>query len=122
MTTDEQMKNEDLIQEGLREPVAAIGYGISRQMAALFPDKAILEGDACSFGLEEYAAGGQCTLALRPAVHSQIATSWGGAGRCLQQHAENAWYTVAWEGHTVEVLLISWAESGASYKSRSFWI
>jgi hypothetical protein len=112
---------ENLIHETLREPMAAIGYTVSRRLAALFPDRAILEGDACSFGLEEFAAGGQCTLALQPEVHARIMTAWAGAGRSLQQHAENACFSVSWQGHSLDVLLLSWADSFMG-KARYYWI
>jgi AAA+ superfamily predicted ATPase len=109
-----------LIHQALCNPVAAISYTVSQQLAALYPEKAFIEGDACSFDLEAYASGGQCAAEKVPAIHHQIATAWYGPGSGLRKLPENAWYAVSWQGHMLEVLLMTWPE-GMSKVSRC-WI
>jgi hypothetical protein len=111
---------QDLIQEALAQPDNAIAYRVSRQLAALHPEKAILEGDACSFGLEEYAAAGQCTAERKPAIHSRMTTGWQGPGMGLVAYAENTWFEIGWQGHAFDVLLMTW--TAGMRPSRYYWI
>jgi hypothetical protein len=114
------MSGEDFLWEALQAPEAAIGYGISRHLAALYPERAVLEGNDCSFNVEEFAAGGQCALQRRPAFHARILTGWLGAGEGLWRQAEHGWFSVSWDGHALDLLLVSWSEG--LHKGRSYWV
>jgi hypothetical protein len=112
---------ESLLGDGLQQPVTAIAYEVSRRLAAQFPDKALIEGDSCSFDLRQFVEGGHCTLRDKgQGVHNQIATGWYGEEYGLWRTFENVWFEVAWEGHTLDILLMGWPQ-GYSAANR-YWI
>src|SRR5690348_11076194 len=102
------MNIETLIKDALCSPTDAITYSISQRLASWQAGRAMLEGDDCSFDLETYAEGGECAIRKKPFIHSQAASGWCGPGEGLWERAENAWYEVEWQGHSLEVLFVSW--------------
>jgi hypothetical protein len=109
MDTTTRLDAADLVADALEKAPTAIAYDISRRLAASFPGKAILEGDACPFDVARFAAeSGQCTFAPRDGFHSQIATGWEGPEQGLSRQPENAWFVAEWRGHALDVLLVSW--------------
>src|SRR3954453_15915796 len=100
----------DLFSEALARPQDAIAYAVSRELAACLPNKAVLGGSACAFDVETYAAGGNCTLAPAPGIHTPVGTGWLGPGHGLAQQAVNAWYRAVWRGQSLDVLLMTWSE------------
>src|SRR4051794_29507415 len=112
---------DSLLNDGLQQPVTAIAYGVSRHLAVLFPDKALIEGDACPFDLEEFIRDEHCTVRDRSCtVHNQITTDWHGVERGLGHTFQNLWFEVSWQEHTLDVLLMQWP-SGFQNESR-YWI
>lgn len=72
------MDKERLISEILLLPQTAIEYHLSKQLAELFPTKALIEGDIGNFDLQGYAAAGHCTLTGRTFNYNQVLTHWRG--------------------------------------------
>jgi len=72
------MDKERLIDEILLLPQTAIEYHFSRQLAELFPTKALIEGDIGNFDLQGYANAGHCTLTGRTFAYNQVLTYWKG--------------------------------------------
>ena len=93
------MSESDLFDVQLQKPTSAIAYGISRKLAELYPDRAILEARNEWFDLQQFAAAGHCTVAVTPDVHSQIETRWTGPGTrsCANKSASrvNRWLPTA---------------------------
>jgi hypothetical protein len=114
------VKIKKLMREALSLPTTAIAYYVSQQLAALYPDKALVEGKDCSFNLEAYAHVQKCTIEEKACVHNQIATSWDGMEHHIHQGAVNAWFEVAWQGQTLDVLIMSWREEWHSIQY--YWI
>ncbi len=114
------MNRQDLLLDALSLPSDAITYAVSQRLAALCPDKGIVEANAGSFGLEEYARAGHCHLTEKSGPHPQIITEWEGVGRGLSEAAENAWLEVSWQERTLEVILLSRQEEFS--KARYCWI
>jgi DNA polymerase III delta prime subunit len=114
------MATEDLIREGLCRPVPAIAYSVSEQLAALHPDRALVEGDEAEFQPRRYASAGFCEARLKGGVHSRIETSWQGRGKSLYRQPTNAWLEVSWEGHSLDVLLMSWPQGYCD--THNYWI
>jgi hypothetical protein len=110
----------EVFDQALRSAGAAIAYSVSRELAALYPGRLMLEGDARGFELEEYVAAGLCTAQSRPDICSRINTTWAGPGQGLTHRAENAWFEVSWQGHRFEVLLLTWTDG--IHRCRSYWI
>lgn len=110
----------NFISETLCHPTDYISYSVSEKLAQMFPGRAVVEGESCQFNLGEYARAGLCSLVGEGSVHAQFATSWRGRGRSLERHAENAWFNVLWRGQMLDVLYVTWTESG--YRTRYHWI
>ncbi|HEY5002821.1 MAG TPA: ATP-binding protein [Ktedonobacteraceae bacterium] len=72
------MDKERLISEILLLPQTAIEYHLSKQLAELFPTKALIEGDIGNFDVQGYAAAGHCTLTGRTFSYNQVLTHWTG--------------------------------------------
>lgn len=111
---------ETIVSDALAMPANAIAYHISRRLAALYPMKAIVEGDQDGFNLEEYARHGQCRAVLSPALHNQIATSWNGEDFGLAHESTNALFDVEWQGHALQTLLVTWTKGYCP--SRRYWV
>jgi ATPase family associated with various cellular activities (AAA) len=97
-----------LINETLLQPAAAIPYHLSRRLSELFGDRAIVEGSDHSFGLEQYAAAGHCTLTFRAQPHPQRDSHWAGPKLGMIRRAVCLWYEVRWQGNRIDVLLLQW--------------
>jgi len=59
------MDKEKLIGEMLLLPMTAIEYHMSKHLADLFPDKALIEGEIGCFDVEGYAAAQHCVLSRK---------------------------------------------------------
>lgn len=70
------MNKEQFIGEALCLPPPAIEYYIGQNLATLFPGKAVIEGDAGYFNVEEYAQAQHCTITLKTFIHNQLTTYW----------------------------------------------
>ena len=110
----------DLFSDALVRPLDAIAYAVSRELAASRPDKAILGGNACSFDIETYAAGGGCTLEPAEEIFTHVSTGWHGPRMGLAQHAVNAWYRAEWREQSLDVLLMTWTEG--FQPQRHYWV
>jgi hypothetical protein len=70
------MNKEQFIGEMLLLPATAIDYHFGQNLVKLFPDRALIEGDAFNFNVEGYAASGHCTLTRQTFTYNQVATYW----------------------------------------------
>ncbi|MBD2613423.1 ATP-binding protein [Nostoc punctiforme FACHB-252] len=114
------MKIQQLITEALSLPNNAIAYHISQELAAIYPHKGLVEGNDPTFNLEKYANVNLCTLQENTFIHNQIMTSWDGMEEEIYNHTENASFEVTWQGHKLDILLMSWQEGYC--KTRYYWI
>ncbi|WP_138505674.1 AAA family ATPase [Nostoc sp. PA-18-2419] len=114
------MKIQQLITEALSLPNNAIAYHISQELAAIYPQKGMVEGDDPTFNLEKYTKVNSSTLQQNIFIHNQIITSWDGMEQEIDNHTENASFEVTWQGHKLDILLMSWQEGYC--KTRYYWI
>ncbi len=114
------MNLEDLIREALCLPTDAIAYHVSERLAALFPDKAIVQGDDRIFDVDEYARAQLCDFEKKASIYSQIVTEWQGLQEGIEDETQNAWMEVEWQGHTLDVITLYWMEG--YNKSYHYWI
>jgi hypothetical protein len=119
-TAQPPTETENLIADTLALPLDAKAYLLSRQLKTLFPDKSIVQGEEYSFDLDEFTADGHATAVLRPDIFSQLLVSFRGLGEGLGEATANAWYEVAWQGYTLQVVLVSWYMEGCKYEH--YWI
>lgn len=111
---------ENFISSALVLPNDYVSYHVSRELAELYPDKAIIEGETYLFDLEAYARGNKCEVVRESSVFNQLKADWLGPGKKLRHEAENAWFNVFWQGHFLEVVFVTWTDDGC--KSRYHWI
>lgn len=114
------MKINKLISKSLSLSLAAISYNVSQGLAALYPDKAIVEGSEWSFNIQGYAAENFCTLEPQSYIHNQISTSWNSWEKSTLANAEHAYFKVAWQGNKLDVILMTWPEGCSN--TRYYWI
>jgi AAA+ superfamily predicted ATPase len=115
------MRIQQLIIEALRLPNNAISYHISQELAAMYPTKALLESNDCTFNFEWYAEQTKlCTIKQDDSIHNQIVSSWNGMDNKIYNYTENANFEVIWEGHKLDILLMTWQDSCG--KNQYYWI
>ena len=71
-------KDKFFISEALCLPLPAIEYHIGQDLATLFPNKAMIEGEEGYFNVEEFAHAQHCTITLKTFIHNQLTTYWVG--------------------------------------------
>src|SRR5690348_2641637 len=143
------MYKEQLIREALSLSPNAISYYVSQILADRFPKKALVEGVDGLFDVEEYAHDGHCTIENSHVVYNESHTYWverrigpvnwsrnmlriGGVINSVGPLADseeedkvtdrmkNAWVTVTWQEHKLDVLVMHWSEGyNPAYH---FWI
>jgi ATPase family associated with various cellular activities (AAA) len=106
------MPIDTLIYDGLQHPLSAISYHVSQTLDELYPDKALLETDDSQFDLLAYALDRQCSATTRSSVYNQILATWAGPGEGLEARVANAGFDVTWQGHRLDVLVMSWKVDG----------
>lgn len=114
------MKIQQLITEALSLPNNAIAYYVSQNIAAISPQKALLESSDSSFNLQKYASANLCNIQQDAYIHKQIIADWNGMDNKVYEYSDNASFEVTWQGHKFDVILISWKQDYC--KTRYYWI
>ena len=111
---------ENFIRDALHKPNDYVAYHVGRALAELHPDKSIIEGNTGYFDLEAFVCAEHCSIVEESSVFNHIRTRWDGLTKDLDRDLENSWLNVLWQGHLLDVVLITWAEG--CYRSRHHWI
>lgn len=111
---------EDFIRDALHQPNDYIGYHVARELAALHPDKKIVEGRNWEFDLDAFVRDGRCSVVAERSVFHHTTTHWQGIGTQPLRRLENSWLNVLWQGQLLDVILITWSE--ACRLTRHHWI
>lgn len=98
----------NFITEALNLPAHAIGYTVGKELAELFPKKAVVLTQHYLFDLEDYAKGHQCSLEPGIFSYNEFGVVWEGEGNRLAERLINGWYRVNWRGFGLEVLVMNW--------------
>jgi len=114
------MEIETLFRGALEMPANAIGYHVTKELAKLFPERAILFGMEGMFELEGYVFAMECPFEVDRSVFHHIETSWDGHDEGASQQIVNGWFRVQWEEEPLEVGLLSW--NAGSCVQRHHWI
>src|SRR5690349_17857307 len=110
----------NFISDALGNPTDSISYSVSEQLAEMHPEKRIIEGRSDSFELTAYARAKHCSIVNEASLHNHIMTDWRGVNKELRREPENAWLNVLWQGHLLDVVLLTWTEEG--YRTSHHWI
>lgn len=111
---------ENFITDALYKPDDYIAYHVGRELAELHPGKAIIEGETWYFDLEAFVRAEKCSIVHETSIFNHIKTEWEGLGKNLKRSIENSWLNVLWQGHLLDVVLVTYAHG--CYPSRHHWI
>jgi len=111
---------ENFIRDALHKPNDYIAYHVGRELAELYPGKTILEGQTWYFDLESFLHDEKCSVVEEKSVFHHVKLDWEGAGEKLKQRIQNSWLNVLWQGHLLDVVLITWVDG--CYHRRHHWI
>jgi AAA+ superfamily predicted ATPase len=114
------MSVENFIKEAHYKPNDYIPYHVGRELAELHPEKAVIHGQNWYFDLDAFVRGGQCSVVEQKSVFHQVTTDWEDTGKKLREKTENSWLNVLWQGHLIDVVLITWNDG--CYRKRNHWI
>ena len=114
------MDIENFIRDALYKPNDYIAYHVGRELAELYPGKTILEGQTWYFDLEAFVSDEKCSVVEEKSVFHHVKLDWEGTGQNLKQRIRNSWLNVLWQGHLLEVVLITWTDG--CYHVRHHWI
>ncbi len=114
------MNKENFLSEALCQHQDVLSYSVSRKLAERFPATTIVEGQEYAFDIEEFERTGHCDVVCVNALYNQIKTEWMGADEKLQRQYENAWLSVLWQEHLLDVILVTYVHDGN--KVRYHWI
>jgi ATPase family protein associated with various cellular activities (AAA) len=113
------MTIENFIRDALYKPNDYIAYHAGRELAELYPQSTIVEGDTGYFDLEAFVRDQQCAIVEKKSVFHHVKTEWVHS-RKLRQQIQNSWLNVLWQDQLLDVVLITWAES--CHRHRHYWI
>jgi len=114
------MDIENFIRDALYKPNDYIAYYVGRELAELYPGKTILEGQTGYFDLESFIRDEKCSVVEEKSVFHHVKLDWEGAGEKLKPRIQNSWLNVLWQGHLLDVILITWHDG--CYRRRHHWI
>ena len=114
------MDIENFIRDALFKPNDYIAYHVGRELAELYPEKTILEGQNCYFDLEAFVRDEKCSVVKEKSVFHHVKSEWEGEGKKLNENIQNSWLNVLWQGHLLDVVLITWTDG--CYHRRHHWI
>src|ERR1041385_2110834 len=114
------MKLENFISGALYNPSDYVSYHVSRKLAELYPEKAIIEGSNGGFTLEPFVKAGLCSAVQREDVHNPKSAVWRRFGIEIGYDIENAVLNVLWQDHVLDLVLLTWTDDGC--KTRRHWI
>lgn len=111
---------EDFITDAHYKPNDYIAYHVGRELAELHPGKAVIQGYHYYFELESFARAGHCSVVEHKSIFHHVKTQWEGVGKKLDETIENSWLHVLWQGHLMEVVLMTWYDGRC--RVRHHWI
>jgi len=111
---------ENFITDALYKPNDYIAYHVGRELAELYPRKAIIEGETGYFDLEAFARSEKCFVVHETSLFNHIKTDWVGPRKNPRRSIENSWLNVLWKGNSLDVILITFTQR--CYPSRHHWI
>ena len=114
------MGSEDFIRDALHQPHDYIGYHVGRELAELYPGKTILEGQTGYFDLDAFVRAERCTVVAEKSVFRHVMMEWEDEDTKLKERTQNSWLNVLWQGHLLDVILITWVDG--CYHFRHHWI
>lgn len=114
------MDIENFIRDALHKPNDYIAYHVGRELAELYPEKTILEGQTGYFDLDAFVRDEKCAVVAEKSVFRHVKMEWESEAQKLKERTQNSWLNVLWQGHLLDVVLITWVDG--CYHLRHHWI
>ncbi len=114
------MNKETFISEALYQNADVLPYYVGQKLSTRYPETPIITGEEIDFDLEAFERGKQCEIVSVTDLHNQIKTDWRGTEKPLRSKYENAWLSVLWQDHFIDVVFVTFVEAG--YRTRYHWI
>jgi len=111
---------ENFITDALYKPNDYIAYHVGRELAELYPRKAIIGGETGYFDLEAFARAEKCFIVHETSLFNHIKTDWAGPQKDPRRSIQNSWLNVLWKGNPLDVILITYSQG--CYPSRHHWV
>ena len=111
---------ENFIRDALYKPNDYIAYHVGRELAELYPGKTIVEGQNWYFDIESFVDDEKCSVVEEKSVFHHVKVDWEGTRQKLKPRIRNSWLNVLWQGHLLDVILITWTDG--CYHLRHHWI
>lgn len=111
---------ENFIQEAHYKPNDYIAYHVARELAELHPQKAVIQGQNWYFDFDAFVRAGHCSVVEEKSVFQHVTTDWEYTGKKLHKKIENSWLNVLWQGHLIDLVLVTWNDG--CYRKRHHWI
>ncbi len=111
---------ENFIEEALYKPNDFIAYHVGRELAELHPEKSVIQGNNWYFEIELFERAGHCSVVEQKSIFHHVKTEWESIGKKLSEKIENSWLNVLWQGHLLDVVLITWYDG--RFRIRHHWI
>ncbi len=114
------MNKENFISEALYQNADVLPYFVGRKLNERYPETPIIVGEEINFDLESFECAGQCEIVCVNELHNQLRTEWRGVEKPLRSRYENAWLSVLWRDHFIDVVFVTFIDEG--YRTRYHWI
>src|ERR1043165_8284011 len=111
---------ENFIRDALLQTNDYIADHVGRELAELYPGKTIVEGQNWYFDIESFVNDEKCAVVEEKSVFHHVKVDWEGAGEKLKPRIRNSWLNVLWQGHLLDLILITWSDG--CYPIRHHWI
>src|SRR4029079_12703822 len=102
------------------KPNDYIAYHVGRELAELYPGRTIIEGLNWYFDIDAFVRDEKCSVVEKKSFFHHVKLDWEGAGQNLKPRIQNSWLNVLWQGHLLDVILITWTDG--CYHLRHHWI
>ncbi len=114
------MNKENFISEALYQCADVLPYYVGQKLNERYPETPIITGEEIDFDLEAFERAKQCEIVSVTELHNQVKTEWRGTEKPLRTRYENAWLSVLWQDHFIDVVFVTFIEEG--YRTRYHWI
>ena len=109
------MNKNSLVLETLKTEQNALTFSFSLQLSAIYPEKAIMQTKHYAFDLDDFVRYGHATSTPRTDFHNAPEWNYWEEKNSAYPSWDQAWNDIVWQGHTLEVVLVSFT---ANYRDR----
>src|ERR1044071_7380314 len=95
----------DFISNALGYFSDSLAYEVTRKLADLFPERAVIETKTGYFDLLAFERSGQCYTVNSMSVFNKYTVDWTSNSKAMAYEPENVWLNVLWREQMLDVLI-----------------